>query len=52
MKLTDAGERYYVQIREVLELLDAADEEVNGKVGDIRGWCGSMLRSPLVICTS
>ncbi|WP_095100079.1 LysR family transcriptional regulator [Pseudomonas sp. Irchel 3A5] len=37
VKLTDAGERYYVQIREVLELLDAADEEVNGKVGDIRG---------------
>ncbi|WP_297838801.1 LysR family transcriptional regulator [Pseudomonas sp.] len=37
VKLTDAGERYYVQIREVLELLDAADEEVTGKVGEIRG---------------
>lgn len=37
VKLTDAGERYYVQIREVLDLLDAADEDVSGKVGDIRG---------------
>ncbi|GAB6402645.1 LysR family transcriptional regulator [Pseudomonas sp. MHK4] len=37
VKLTDAGERYYAQIREVLELLDAADEEVTGKGGDIRG---------------
>lgn len=37
VKLTDAGERYYVRIREVLELLDAADEEVAGKGGDIRG---------------
>jgi DNA-binding transcriptional LysR family regulator len=37
VKLTDAGERYYVQIREILELLDAADEEVTGKAGSIRG---------------
>jgi len=37
VKLTDAGERYYVQIREVLELLDAADEDVTGKAGGIRG---------------
>lgn len=37
VKLTDAGERYYVRIREVLELLDAADEEVTGKGGGIRG---------------
>ncbi|MCA4960779.1 LysR family transcriptional regulator [Pseudomonas sp. Y24-6] len=37
VKLTDAGERYYVQIREVLELLDAANEEVTGKGGEIRG---------------
>ncbi|WJM94823.1 LysR family transcriptional regulator [Pseudomonas defluvii] len=37
VKLTDAGERYYLQIREVLELLDAADEEVSGKGGDIGG---------------
>jgi DNA-binding transcriptional LysR family regulator len=37
VKLTDAGERYYLHIREVLELLDAADEEVMGKGGDIRG---------------
>lgn len=37
VKLTDAGERYYAQIREVLDLLDAADEEITGKVGDIRG---------------
>jgi DNA-binding transcriptional LysR family regulator len=37
VKLTEAGERYYVQIREVLELLDAADEDVTGKGGEIRG---------------
>jgi DNA-binding transcriptional LysR family regulator len=37
VKLTDAGERYYLQIREVLDLLDAANEEVAGKVGEIRG---------------
>ncbi|OPK07821.1 LysR family transcriptional regulator [Pseudomonas sp. VI4.1] len=37
VRLTDAGERYYVQIREVLELLDAADEEVTGKGGEIGG---------------
>lgn len=37
VKLTDAGERYYVQIRTVLELLDAADEELAGNAGSIRG---------------
>lgn len=37
VKLTDAGERYYAQIREVIELLDAADEEVSGKGGHIHG---------------
>ncbi|QBF26367.1 LysR family transcriptional regulator [Pseudomonas tructae] len=37
VKLTEAGERYYLQIREVLELLDAADESISGKAGDIRG---------------
>lgn len=37
VKLTEAGERYYLQIREVLELLDAADEEVTGKGAEIRG---------------
>ena len=37
VKLTDAGERYYQQIREVLELLDAADEEITGKGGEVRG---------------
>lgn len=37
VKMTDAGERYYLQIREVLELLDAADEEVMAKGTDIRG---------------
>lgn len=37
VKLTDAGERYYRQIREVLELLDAADEDLMGKGGGIRG---------------
>lgn len=37
VKLTDAGERYYLQIRDVLELLDTADEEVMGKGGDVRG---------------
>jgi DNA-binding transcriptional LysR family regulator len=35
--LTEAGERYYLQIREVLDLLDAADEQVTGKGGGIRG---------------
>lgn len=35
--LTGAGERYYLQIRDVLDLLDAADEEVMGKGGDVRG---------------
>jgi DNA-binding transcriptional LysR family regulator len=37
VKLTDAGERYYVQIREVLDLLDTANEEVAGTTGSIRG---------------
>ena len=37
VKLTDAGERYYSQIRTVLELLDAADEEITGNLGVIRG---------------
>lgn len=37
VKLTDAGERYYVHIREILELLDAADEQIAGKAGGIRG---------------
>jgi DNA-binding transcriptional LysR family regulator len=37
VKLTEAGQRYYRQIREVLELLDAADEAVAGTDGDIRG---------------
>ncbi|WP_342655291.1 LysR family transcriptional regulator [Pseudomonas sp. F3-2] len=37
VKLTEAGERYYLQIRTVLELLDAADEELAGNVGKIRG---------------
>ncbi len=35
--LTEAGERYYAQIREVLELLDAADEQIAGSGADIRG---------------
>jgi DNA-binding transcriptional LysR family regulator len=37
VKLTDAGERFYLQIREVLDLLDAANEEVMGKGADVRG---------------
>ncbi|MFK3797178.1 LysR family transcriptional regulator [Pseudomonas sp. NPDC088444] len=37
VKLTEAGKRYYSQIRTVLELLDAADEELAGNVGKIRG---------------
>lgn len=37
VKLTEAGERYYLQIREVLELLDAAHEEITGKGAEIRG---------------
>ncbi|MBP2839346.1 MULTISPECIES: LysR family transcriptional regulator [Pseudomonas] len=37
VKLTEAGERYYSQIRTVLELLDAADEELAGNAGKIRG---------------
>ena len=35
--LTEAGEHYYTQIREVLELLDAAHEMVTGKGGEVRG---------------
>ncbi|WP_407316539.1 LysR substrate-binding domain-containing protein [Pseudomonas sp. nanlin1] len=37
VKLTEAGERYYVQIREVLELLDAAHEDAASKGSDVRG---------------
>ncbi|WP_256590654.1 LysR family transcriptional regulator [Pseudomonas sp. LB-090624] len=37
VRLTDAGERYFQQIREVLELLDAANEDLGGKGSDIRG---------------
>lgn len=37
VKLTEAGERYYLHIREVLELLDAADEELSGKGAEIHG---------------
>lgn len=37
VKLTEAGERYYLQVREVLELLDAAHEEITGKGAEIRG---------------
>lgn len=37
VKLTDAGQRYCEQIRIVLELLDAADEELAGNVSNIRG---------------
>ena len=37
VKLTDAGERYYLQIRDVLELLDAADEEIMGKGAEAGG---------------
>lgn len=37
VKLTDAGERYYNQLREVIELLDAADESLMGKQDDVHG---------------
>ncbi|MFI7858801.1 LysR substrate-binding domain-containing protein [Pseudomonas promysalinigenes] len=37
VSLTDAGERYFLQVREVLELLDAANEDAAGKGSDIRG---------------
>lgn len=37
VRLTEAGERYFAQIREVLELLDAANEQILGKAGDVRG---------------
>lgn len=37
VRLTDVGERYYAQIRTVLDLLDAADEEMAGQLGHIRG---------------
>jgi DNA-binding transcriptional LysR family regulator len=37
VRLTEAGERYYQQIREVLELLDAAHEDVARKGSDVRG---------------
>ncbi|WP_312931944.1 LysR family transcriptional regulator [Pseudomonas sp.] len=37
VRLTEAGERYYHQLREVLELLDAADESLRGKQEGIHG---------------
>lgn len=37
VRLTDAGERYLSHIRTVLELLDAADEELAGDARTVRG---------------
>ncbi len=37
VKLTEAGERYYSQVREVIELLDAADESLLGQAEHIHG---------------
>ena len=37
VKLTEAGERYHQQVRTVIELLDAADDEMSGHAGEIRG---------------
>lgn len=37
VKLTEAGERYYGQVREVIELLDAADESLLGEPEHIHG---------------
>ncbi|WP_313738721.1 LysR family transcriptional regulator [Pseudomonas sp.] len=37
VRLTEAGERYYYQLREVLELLDAADESLQGRPDAVQG---------------
>lgn len=37
VRLTEAGERYYHQMREVIELLDAADESLRGQQDAIHG---------------
>jgi DNA-binding transcriptional LysR family regulator len=37
VRLTDAGERYLRHIREVIDLLDSATDDVAGKGNDIRG---------------
>lgn len=37
VRLTEAGERYYLQIREVLDALDLATEQAAGKDAGVRG---------------
>ncbi len=37
VRLTEAGERYYLQIREVLDALDLATEQAGGKDAGVRG---------------
>ncbi|CAM3811654.1 LysR substrate-binding domain-containing protein [Bordetella tumulicola] len=37
VRLTEAGERYYLQVREVLDALDIATEQAAGKETDVRG---------------
>ena len=37
VKLTDAGERYQARVREILDLLDTANEEAAGKPSEVRG---------------
>lgn len=57
VRLTDAGERYHAHIRTVLELLDAADDEIAGDAGTVRGLVrinapstfGRLHFSPLVV---
>jgi len=37
VRLTEIGEKYYIQIKEVLDTLDFANEEVAGKNSNVRG---------------
>jgi DNA-binding transcriptional LysR family regulator len=37
VRLTEIGEKYYIQIKEVLDTLDFANEEVTGKNSNVRG---------------
>lgn len=37
VRLTEIGEKYYIQIKEVLDTLDIANEEATGKNSNVRG---------------
>ncbi len=37
VRLTEVGEKYYVQIRDVLDTLDIANEQVTGKASSVKG---------------